>query len=129
MSSKKFFFTAFTLLFSILMLTASIFLLADFEFASEAFLGIGISPILIFPVAMAQILGVLMLWLKIQFAAIKWVYIGFAIIFIFAGFSHLIMNDGFAIVPVTMGLILFLSYSFKTGFRELELTTYSINDN
>ncbi len=118
--TKKILFISFTLLFSVVMLSASALFLLNYEDAKEWFLNMGVHPILVFPIAMAQILGVILLWSKIQFAAVKWVYIGFATIFLFAMLSHFFVNDGFAIVPLVMGIILLASYKFRAGFAVLE---------
>ena len=68
--TKKTLFIAFTLLFSAIMLTASGLFLVEYDMAKDWFMGMGIHPIMVFPIAMAQILGVILLWSKIQFAAV-----------------------------------------------------------
>ena len=120
MQTKRRFYIGFTLLFSVLMLTASAFLLMDFQGSTRFFEGIGVPPVLVFPIAMAQILGVILLWSKVPFVAKKWVYIGFSAILLFAGFIHIVKNDGFFFAPLLMGAILFLSYFFKAGLRITE---------
>ncbi len=120
MPSKKILYYSFTGLFSVLALSASGFWLINYNWATDWFLKMGIHPVLVYPIAMFQVLGVILLWSKIQFAAIKWVYIAFAGIFVFATLSHLIGGDGLAVIPIFMGFILFLSYKFRTGFSMLE---------
>ena len=121
MSSKKSLYYSFTALFSILVLLSSGLFILKFDLAQEWFMNMGIHPFMVFPIAFAQILGVVLLWSKIHFAYIKWVYLGFASIFVFAALSHFIVNDGFAVVPIVMGIILFLSYKFRAGFSILEV--------
>lgn len=80
------------------------------EMVSEIFTGLGFPTYLIYPMAIAKILGVIVLWTK-NFSILKeWAYAGFFFNLVLAIIAHVGVNDG-EFAPALVGLIiLFVSY-------------------
>ena len=99
-------------LFSIILLAGAITYFVDFEMVSEMFTSLGVPTEIIYPLAIAKILGIMAIWL-IKNKLIKTLaYIGFALDLISAVFAHLNAGDGGVLGPVIPLILLIISYIY-----------------
>lgn len=103
---------AVTGIFSLMLLAGAITYFVQYEMVSEMFISLGIPTEIIYPLAIAKILGILAIWL-IKNPMIKTLaYLGFALDLVFAIIAHLNAGDGGAIGPAIPLVLLILSYMF-----------------
>ncbi len=99
-------------LFSLMLLAGAITYFVQYEMTAEMFTSLGVTTEIIYPLAIAKILGIVAIWL-IKNRAIKTLaYMGFAIDLIFAIAAHLNAGDGGAFGPVIPLALLIISYVF-----------------
>jgi len=99
-----------TILFSIMMLMSAGMYLFDHAKASEIFASLGYPTNIIYPLAMAKILGVLTIWLRRSHTLVEWVYAGFFFDFLLALQAHLVAQDGDFMAAVLALVLLLVSY-------------------
>lgn len=103
-------------LFSLMLLAGAITYFVKYDMTSEMFTSLGVPTEIIYPLAIAKILGVLAIWF-IKNKLIKTLaYLGFALDLILAIASHLNVGDGGAFGPIIPLVLLTISYVF---FRKI----------
>ena len=80
---------------------------------SDTFGKLGFPTYIIYPLAIAKILGLVAIWTKKSETLKEWAYAGFFFNFLLAATAHININDGeFAPALVAM-VLLFVSYFFE----------------
>jgi hypothetical protein len=100
-------------LFTALMLYSVSMYLSETEMISGAFANFGYPTYLVYPLAIAKILGLIVLW-QTKFKTLKeWVYAGFFYNVILAFFAHTMINDGehlFALIGLILIVTNYITY-------------------
>jgi len=113
-----------TALFSLMLLAGAITYFVNYDMTSEMFISLGVPTEIIYPLAIAKILGVIALWL-IKSKLIKTLaYLGFAFDLLSAIISHLNAGDGGEIGPAVPLLLLIISYIY---YRKMLNEAKSLN--
>jgi hypothetical protein len=81
-------------LLSLLMLMGSSMYFFNHEMVAATFLKLGFPTFIIYPLAIAKLSGVVVLWVSKSEALKQWAYAGFAFVFILATSAHSNINDG-----------------------------------
>ncbi|MBL4710049.1 MAG: DoxX family protein [Flavobacteriales bacterium] len=97
-------------LFSLMLLAGAITYFVQYKMTSEMFTSLGIPTEIIYPLAIAKILGILAIWLMKNRVIKTLAYAGFALDFTFAILAHLNAGDGGAIGPAIPFVLLIISY-------------------
>lgn len=99
-------------LFSALMLFSATMYFAQNEMVTATFALLGFPAFIIYPLAIAKILGVVAIWSNQSKMLKEWAYAGFAFDLILAAGAHINLGDG-EFMPALMGLVLVgVSYYF-----------------
>ena len=99
-------------LFTVRMLfTVSVYFFV-YEMVKEMFESLGVTAALIYPLAVAKILGLVAIWTNKSRILKELAYIGFAIDFILAISAHLIANHGGSIPPLVALIMVLISYIY-----------------
>jgi len=101
-----------TALFSIMLLGGAITYFVNYDMVSEMFTHLGVPTEIIYPLAIAKILGVLAICFIKNPIIKNLAYLGFALDLIFAIIAHLIANDAEFYGPIVPLILLILSYVF-----------------
>ena len=102
-------------LFSAMMLMSATMYFAKNDMVSEMFTKLGFPTYIIYPLAIAKILGVVALWQKKSRTITEWAYAGFFFDFLLAGSAHIVVQDGeFFGAVIAMALLM---GSYFTGKR------------
>ena len=84
-----------------------------------AFTNFGYPPYLIYPYAVAKLLGLFAIW-NPNFKALKeWAYAGFFFAFILAFFAHVMIGDGEQMGAVLAFVFLIISYIFNKRINKI----------
>ncbi len=83
-----------------------------YEMVSEMFEALGVTAAIIYPLAVAKILGLVAIWTNKSRILKELAYIGFAIDFILAISAHLIANHGESVPPLVALVMLLISYIY-----------------
>ena len=83
------------------------------EMTSNMFQSLGVSPSLIYPLAIAKTLGLVAIWTNKSKLLKELAYLGFAADFIMASIAHTMANDGGAIAPLVVLALLIISYIYN----------------
>ena len=101
-----------TAIFSFMILAGAAAYFINYEMASEMFVSLGVPTELVYPLAVAKILGVIAIWF-IKTPIIKLLaYIGFALDFSMAIIAHLMAGDGGFYGPILPFMFLILSFVY-----------------
>ncbi len=84
----------------------------NYQHAFQEFSGLGFPTWLIYPLAVAKILGILLLFQRKNNTLKEWAFAGFFFNLLLAFGAHLMINDGEAFGPVLVMLFMFASYYF-----------------
>lgn len=99
-------------LFSLFILAGAITYFFNFKMVSEMFTSLGVPTQIIYPLAIAKILGVIAIWF-IKNKTIKTLaYLGFTLDLVFAIIAHTIAGDGGAVGPLIPLILIIVSYLF-----------------
>lgn len=99
------------LLTLLMVFSASMYFLR-YEFAKDMFLSLGFPAFIIYPLAIAKLLGLITIWTNKSKVLKEWAYAGFTFELMLAIGAHLTANDG-EFAGALMGLILVsVSYIF-----------------
>lgn len=82
------------------------------EMVSEVFVRLGFPAGLVYPLAIAKILGLIAIWTNKSRLLKELAYVGFAIDFVMASASHAMAGDGGAIPPLVALGILSISFIY-----------------
>jgi hypothetical protein len=105
-----------TALFSLMLLAGAITYFADYNMTSEMFTSLGVPTEIIYPLAIAKILGVLAIWLIKNPLIKNLAYLGFALDLSMAIVAHIKAGDGGFYGPIIPLVLLIISYVF---FRKI----------
>lgn len=81
-------------LFSLLMLFSAFNYFANYETVSGFFQDLGFPTYIIYPLAVAKILGLIAIWTKKSVVLKEWAYAGFFFNIVLAASAHLNVSDG-----------------------------------
>ncbi|WP_299779367.1 DoxX family protein [uncultured Formosa sp.] len=83
------------------------------DMVAKMFTELGYPSYIIYPYAVAKLLGLFAIW-NPQFKVLKeWAYSGFFFAFILAFFAHVMMNDGGQMIALAALVLLVISYIFN----------------
>lgn len=113
MKRDKIIYYAATGLLTLLMLFSVSMYLFKHEMIKEAFTGFGYPTYIIYPYAVAKLLGLFAIW-NPNFKVLKeWAYAGFFFAFILAFFAHYMIGDGEQNGALMAFVLLIVSYIFN----------------
>jgi len=95
-------------LLTLLMLFSAGMYIFNYEMVSETFLKLGYPSYIIYPLAIAKILGLIAIWFIKSKTIKEWAYAGFFFDFVLAFFAHYMIEDGehlFALVAIALLLV------------------------
>lgn len=98
-------------IFSFMLLAGAATYFMKYEMVSEMFTSLGVSTAIIYPLAIAKILGIIAIWFIKNPLIKKLAYLGFALDLIFAIIAHLLAQDGAAFGPLIPLVLLLISYT------------------
>jgi hypothetical protein len=101
-----------TALFSILILMGAVMYFADYEMVAETFTSLGVPTYVIYPLAIAKILGIIAIWTNLSKILTHLAYGAFIVELLLAIFSHINAGDGDAFGPVVPLILVIISYVF-----------------
>jgi len=109
---NKTIFLASTGLLSLLMLGSAGMYFFNYDMVSDTFVKLGFPTYIIYPLAVAKILGLIAIWTKKSETLKEWAYAGFFFDFLLALSAHANAGDG-EYLPSSIAIILLLvSYTF-----------------
>lgn len=94
-------------LLTALMLMSAIMYFANYDEVSQTFTGLGYPTFVIYPLAIAKLLGLVAIWTRRSHTLKEWAYAGFFFDTALATQAHLIAQDG-AFAPALIGTVLVL---------------------
>ena len=112
-----------TVLLTLLMLFSASMYLFNYEFAASAFKHLGYPVYIIYPLAIAKLLGLLAIWSNMSKSLKEWAYAGFCYDFILAWSAHYLAGDGafgFALPAIIILLISYVSYKLINSEHKIE---------
>ena len=99
-----------TALFSLILLAGAITYFVNYKMVAEMFTSLGVPTEIIYPLAIAKILGIVAIWFIDNPMIKKLAYLGFAIDLVAATFAHLNAGDGGAFGPIIPLVLLIISF-------------------
>ncbi|MEM7132860.1 MAG: DoxX family protein [Chloroflexota bacterium] len=96
-------------LFSAFMLMNVVMYVAQNEMVTETFVGFGYPAYLVYPLALAKLLGIIAIGTRRSALLKEWAYAGFFFDFLLAFGAHMMAGDGGAIAPLVAIVILLVS--------------------
>lgn len=110
-----------TALFSLILLAGAITYFVNYDMVSEMFISLGVPTGIIYPLAIAKMLGILAIWLVKNSLIKKLAYLGFALDLIMAIVSHHNAGDDNFFGPVIPLVLLIVSYVFyrRTNIQKI----------
>lgn len=97
-------------LMSLLMLFSAGMYIFNNAAVQEAFTSLGYPTYIIYPLAIAKILGLIAIWSNLSKPLKEWAYAGFFFDFVLAFLAHLMVNDGQFGAAIMALFLLFVSY-------------------
>lgn len=82
----------------------------NYKMVSEVFTTLGFPTYIIYPLAIAKILGLIAIWTKKSQTLKEWAYAGFFFDFILASSAHIMINDGEFVGALVALVLLLVSY-------------------
>ncbi|MFT4643025.1 MAG: hypothetical protein ACI89R_000868, partial [Candidatus Azotimanducaceae bacterium] len=113
MKRNKIIFYVATGLLSVLLLFSVSQYFLKYDDIANAFESFGYPTYIIYPYAIAKLLGLLVLWLPGYKTLKEWAYAGFTFAFIFAFFAHFMIADGEQMGAVIATVLLVVSYIYS----------------
>ncbi len=99
-------------LLTLLMTFSAVMYFAQYEMASESFTKFGFPVYIIYPLAIAKILGLIAIWTNKSKMLKEWAYAGFVFNLLLAASAHININDGEHIAALVGLIITGLSYFY-----------------
>ncbi len=99
-------------LFSLIILMGATMYFVQYEMVREMFISLGVPTQIIYPLAIAKLLGIIAIWFIKNPLLKKLAYLGFAIDLILAIIAHVNAGDGGAFGPAVPLVLLAISYWF-----------------
>lgn len=97
------------LLTAMMLMSAGMYIF-NHEEISKVFVSLGYPAYIIYPLAVAKVLGLVAIWSNQSKALKEWAYAGFFFDFVLAFFAHVMVSDGEQFGAVIATVILFVSY-------------------
>ncbi|MBV7334589.1 DoxX family protein [Chloroflexi bacterium TSY] len=118
-----------TSLFAAFMLMNVVMYVFQNEFVSDMFVSLGYPTYLVYPLALAKLLGIIAIVTRRSALLKEWAYAGFFFNFLLAFGAHLMVGDGGSIAPLVAILILLVSryYEQKVFGSSLQTDQYEVN--
>lgn len=117
MRRDKIIYWIFTALFGLSMLSGAALYFFDYTHAQAEFTGLDFPIYIIYPLAIAKILGVIGILQNKSETLKEWAYAGFFFNLLLAFSAHLVANDGEAFGPVLVMGFMFVSYFFDEKIK------------
>lgn len=99
-------------LLTLLMIMSAGMYLFNHEEVSATFLKLGYPTYIVYPLAVAKILGLIAIWTKKSKALKEWAYAGFFFDFLLAAGAHIAIKDGEFIPSIVAIVLLAISYLY-----------------
>jgi len=106
------YFIATGLLTALMVMSAGMYFF-NHEMVAETFSKLGYPTYIIYPLAIAKILGLIAIWAKKSNALKEWAYSGFFFDFVLALSAHLFAQDGEFVPALVAIILLIVSYLFE----------------
>ena len=119
MKTKKIIYWGSTGLVSALMLFSASMYLFNYEEIEKAFIGLGFPIIIIYPLAIAKILGVFAITSRKVDVLTEWAYAGFFFNLLLAAGAHYFVGEPF-VIPLIAVCLLLTSYKLGRQVRGLK---------
>ena len=100
-------------LFTALVMISIVMYLFSHEMASEAFSKLGFPVYIVYPLAIAKLLGLIAVWTGKYKILKEWAYAGYVFTFLLAISAHLNINDGEFMGAVMAIFLVLTSYVFS----------------
>jgi hypothetical protein len=94
-------------LLTVLMLMSAVMYFMNYEMVSATFLKLGFPTFVIYPLAIAKILGLIAILSKKSKLLKEWAYAGFFFDFVLAFFAHIVAQDG-EFAPALIAIVLLI---------------------
>lgn len=104
-------------LLTVLMLFSAGMYIFNHEEVAGMFTNFGYPTYIIYPYAVAKILGLFALWFMDGTKIKEWAYAGFFFAFIFASFAHIMIGDGEQMGAIIAMVLLIVSYIFNNKIK------------
>lgn len=91
------------------------------EMVAEVFTSLGISPAIIYPLALVKFLGLIAIWTNKSKVLKELAYLGFALDFIFASIAHFIAVDGGFVAPLFALTLMIVSFIYHRKLLKTSL--------
>lgn len=98
-------------LFSALILLTVYHFIFNYEETSASFTGLGISTLIIYPLAIAKVLGLIAIWSRMSKLLKEWAYAGFFFDFILALMLDISSGDGQWFMAVIALILMIAAYA------------------
>ncbi|MEO9570417.1 MAG: DoxX family protein [Polaribacter sp.] len=108
-TTKIIYYVSTTLLTLLMLFSAGMYFFNHAEVAGM-FTNFGYPTYIIYPYAIAKLLGLVALWFVANKTVKEWAYAGFFFAFIFAFFAHIMINDGEQMGAILAMVFLITSY-------------------
>jgi peptidoglycan/LPS O-acetylase OafA/YrhL len=108
-----------TALVCVLMLFSATMYLTQYEMVEGFFKTLGYPTYIIYPLAIAKILGVVMIFSRKQRALVEFAYAGFFYDFVLAAAAHADAGDGGHLMPLLAIVLLIVSYILGNKLRPM----------
>ncbi len=105
------------LLSALMLFSASMYFL-QYDMVSETFTKLGFPTYIIYPLAIAKILGLVAIWTRKSQMLKEWAYAGFFFDFLLAASAHINIGDGEHWAALVAMVLLFVSYYFQKRLFE-----------
>ena len=110
MKTTKIIYYISTALLTVIMLFSAGMYIFNHEAVAEMFSNFGYPTYIIYPYAIAKLLGLVVLWFLTNKTIKEWAYAGFFFAFIFAFFAHVMIGDGEQGASIAAMVFLITSY-------------------
>ena len=97
------------LITALMLMSAGMYFFNNAE-VSKVFTNLGYPTYIIYPLAIAKILGLIAIWTNFSKSLKEWAYAGFFFDFVLAFFAHVMINDGEFAPALVATILLFVSY-------------------
>lgn len=111
------YFVATGLLTALMLMSAGMYFF-NHEMVAETFGKLGYPSYIIYPLAIAKILGLIAIWTKKSNTLKEWAYAGFFFDFVLAISAHLYVKDGEFAPALVAIFLLIVSYIFDKKYRK-----------
>lgn len=125
MQRDKIIYWVFVTLFGLSMLSGAALYFVDYAHAQSEFLGLGFPVFIIYPLAIAKILGVVAVLQNKSRTLKEWAYAAFFFNLLLAFAGHFVAQDGEAFGPLLVMVFMFASYYFDRRLAKRTPSVYT----